>query len=69
LVDEGKGNAFNATGNSMIAEPVGLEMASNFPMFGRNSLGHLKAMYGYNIRKCVEMLIMIMLQCGAFLEV
>jgi hypothetical protein len=41
-VDEGEGDAFHATGNSMIAERVGLKMASHFPMFGENSQGHFK---------------------------
>jgi hypothetical protein len=41
-VDEGEGNAFNATGSSMIAERVGLKMASRFLMFGENSQGHFK---------------------------
>lgn len=41
-VDESEGNAFNATGSSMIAGRVGLKMASRIPMFGENSQGHLK---------------------------
>ena len=39
-VDEGEGNAFNATDSSMIAGHVELKMAPRSPMFGESSQGH-----------------------------
>ena len=65
-VDEGEGNTFNATRSPMIAEHIGLKMALRYYMFGKNSQGYFE---GNNMQKCVEMLIMAMLQCRAFLEV